>query len=297
MQKEAYWASAEWEGVTQMSDLIAVKVKGNVGTIEDNLDAVEISIREKTQEYMSVVVTEDTVKDGKKMLADIRKEKKALDDERKTIKSRWMAPYEAFEKRAKQIIALYDEPVKAISGQIESFEEQRRAEKRTMIEAIYNSVKGDLGEWLPLERIYNTKWENATCSEKKIREDMQMLFDQIQLSISTIQTMHSEFEYDALLALKKTGDLQIAVARINELQENRRRFTEQAEREAELKKKESEDVEKNTGPVQSAEEEEISDIGPFERERTLTVVVKIAENSFGLLKTFLDTAELEYEVM
>lgn len=57
-----------------MSDLIAVQVKGNVGTIEDNLDAVEFSIREKTQEYLSVVLTEDTVKDCKNLLEDIRKE-------------------------------------------------------------------------------------------------------------------------------------------------------------------------------------------------------------------------------
>lgn len=89
-----------------MAELIPVQVKGNVGTIEDNLDAVEASIREKAAEYSAVVVTEDNIADGKKFLADIRKEKKTLDDERKAIKSRWMAPYDAFEKRAKQIIAL-----------------------------------------------------------------------------------------------------------------------------------------------------------------------------------------------
>ena len=109
-----------------MVNLIPVQVTGNIGTIEDNLDAVELSIRERVQEYAAVVVTEDTVKDGKEFLADIRKEKKTLDDERKAIKSRWMAPYEEFEKRAKRIIGLYDEPVKMINGQLAEFEEQRR---------------------------------------------------------------------------------------------------------------------------------------------------------------------------
>lgn len=107
-----------------MANLVPVQVKGNVGTIEDNLDLVELSIREKVQEYAAVVVTEDSVKDGKRFLADIRKEKKALDDERKAIKTQWMAPYDAFEKRAKQIIALYDEPVKIINDQLTEFEEQ-----------------------------------------------------------------------------------------------------------------------------------------------------------------------------
>ena len=116
-----------------MADLVSVQVKGNVGTIEDNLDAVELCIREKVQEYSMMVITEDSVKNGKKFLADIRKEKKALDDDRKAIKERWMAPYEAFEKRAKQIISLYDEPVNVINGQLAEYEEKRRGYRRPTI--------------------------------------------------------------------------------------------------------------------------------------------------------------------
>lgn len=303
-----------------MSDLIAVQVKGNVGTIEDNLDAVEFSIREKTQEYLSVVLTEDTVKDGKKLLADIRKEKKTLDDERKAIKSRWMAPYDSFEKRAKQIIALYDEPVRAISSQIEEFEEQRRKEKRTLIKAVYDSVKGDLADYLPLNLIYIQKWENATCTENKIREDMQMVFDQMRLSVSTIKTMHSEFEEDALQVLKETGDLRMAVSRINDLQENKQRFLEQARKEAERERleKEREEAGREEKAVELQDEAEISgnesqekteETGtmsadeipvledPFTPEKVLTVMVKIGENDLDMLKDFLDMADLEYEVM
>lgn len=303
-----------------MSDLIAVQVKGNVGTIEDNLDAVEFSIREKTQEYLSVVLTEDTVKDGKKLLADIRKEKKTLDDERKAIKSRWMAPYDSFEKRAKQIIALYDEPVRAISSQIEEFEEQRRKEKRTLIKAVYDSVKGNLADYLPLNLIYIQKWENATCTENKIREDMQMVFDQMRLSVSTIKTMHPEFEEDALQVLKETGDLRMAVSRINDLQENKQRFLEQARKEAERERleKEREEAGREEKAVELQDEAEISgnesqekteETGtmsadeipvledPFTPEKVLTVMVKIGENDLDMLKDFLDMADLEYEVM
>ena len=123
-----------------MADLVSVQVKGNVGTIEDNLDAVELCIREKVQEYSMMVITEDSVKNGKKFLADIRKEKKALDDDRKAIKERWMAPYEAFEKRAKQIISLYDEPVNVINGQLAEYEEKRRQAKRQGIQKAYDFV-------------------------------------------------------------------------------------------------------------------------------------------------------------
>ena len=162
-----------------MGNLVSVQVKGNVGTIEDNLSAVEASIREKVAEYSAVVITEDSIADGKKFLADVRKEKKELDAQRIDIKKKWMAPYEAFETRVKQIIALYDEPEKVINSQLQQYEEMRLEGRRQEIRDTYDFVKGDLGEWLPLERIYNPKWENKTTAEKKIREDMELLFDQI----------------------------------------------------------------------------------------------------------------------
>lgn len=304
-----------------MANLVPVQVKGNVGTIEDNLDLVELSIREKVQEYAAVVVTEDSVKDGKRFLADIRKEKKALDDERKAIKTQWMAPYEAFEKRAKQIIALYDEPVKIINDQLAEFEEQRKAMKRQEIETAYDFVKGDLADWLPLDRIYNPKWENATYSAKKVREDMELIFDQMKVSISTIKSMKSEFEADALRVLKETGSLQSAIAEINELQKQKERFMEQARQEAERERQEKERAEKEqeekAAALQEAEEKKAASethekpeelefgpaaeipepAAPFAPEKTLTVMVKVGENDFSMLRDFLDMADLEYEVM
>lgn len=304
-----------------MANLVPVQVKGNVGTIEDNLDLVELSIREKVQEYAAVVVTEDSVKDGKRFLADIRKEKKALDDERKAIKTQWMAPYDAFEKRAKQIIALYDEPVKIINDQLTEFEEQRKAMKRQEIEAAYDFVKGDLADWLPLDRIYNPKWENATYFAKKVREDMELIFDQMKVSISTIKSMKSEFEADALRVLKETGSLQNAIAEINELQKQKERFMEQARQEAERERQEKERAEKEqeekAAALQEAEEKKAASethekpeelefgpaaetpesAAPFAPEKTLTVMVKIGENDFSMLRDFLDMANLEYEVM
>lgn len=304
-----------------MANLVPVQVKGNVGTIEDNLDLVELSIREKVQEYAAVVVTEDSVKDGKRFLADIRKGKKALDDERKAIKTQWMAPYDAFEKRAKQIIALYDEPVKIINDQLTEFEEQRKAMKRQEIEAAYDFVKGDLADWLPLDRIYNPKWENATYSAKKVREDMELIFDQMKVSISTIKSMKSEFEADALRVLKETGSLQNAIAEINELQKQKERFMEQARQEAERERQEKERAEKEqeekAAALQEAEEKKAASethekpeelefgpaaetpesAAPFAPEKTLTVMVKIGENDFSMLRDFLDMANLEYEVM
>ena len=287
-----------------MGNLVPVEVKKNIGTIEDNLDVVEASIRQKLAEYAQVVITQDCVQDGKELLADIRKEKKSLDDERKAIKKAWMKPYEAFEARAKKIIDLYDEPVKLINLQLETYEEDRKAAKRNNIKKIYEFVvkeNAELADWLPLEKIYDTKWENATCKDKTIREAIEMAFSQIKVSISTIQSMQSAWEEDALNVLKDTGSLPLAIEKINSLTKQAERIEEvkKAQEEAskaELEAKRAEDKAVVEEP-QELIEPETDILFPFAAEKIVVLKVNVGENNLNLVKDFFESINIEYEVM
>ena len=287
-----------------MGNLVPVEVKKNIGTIEDNLDVVEASIRQKLAEYAQVVITQDCVQDGKELLADIRKEKKSLDDERKAIKKAWMKPYEAFEARAKKIIDLYDEPVKLINLQLETYEEDRKAAKRNDIKKIYEFVvkeNAEIADWLPLEKIYDTKWENATCKDKTIREAIEMAFSQIKVSISTIQSMQSAWEEDALNVLKDTGSLPLAIEKINSLTKQAERIEEvkKAQEEAskaELEAKRAEDKAVVEEP-QELIESETDILFPFAAEKIVVLKVNVGENNLNLVKDFFESINIEYEVM
>ena len=286
-----------------MSNLVPVEVKKNIGTIEDNLDVVEASIRHKLVEYTQVVITKDSIQDGKELLADIRKEKKSLDDERKDIKKAWMKPYEVFEARAKKIIDLYDEPVKLINSQLEAYEEDRKAAKRNDIKKIYEFVvkeNTELADWLPLEKIYDIKWENATCKDKTIREAMEMAFSQIKVSISTIQSMQSAWEEDALNVLKDTGSLQLAIEKINSLTRQAARIEEakraEEARKAELEAKRAEDKAVAEEP-QELIEPETDILFPFAAEKIVVLKVHVGENNLDLVKDFFESINIEYEVM
>ncbi len=287
-----------------MSNLVPVEVKKNIGTIEDNLDVVEASIRQKLVEYTQVVITKDSIQDGKELLADIRKEKKSLDDERKAIKKAWMKPYEAFEARAKKIIDLYDEPVRLIHSQLEAYEEDRKAAKRNDIKKIYEFVvkeNAELADWLPLEKIYDTKWENATCKDKTIREAIEMAFSQIKISISTIQSMQSAWEEDALHVLKDTGSLPLAIEKINSLTKQAERIEEakKAQEEAskaELEAKRAEDKAVVEEP-QELIEPETDNLFPFAAEQIIVLKVQVGENNLDLVKDFFESINIEYEVM
>ncbi len=287
-----------------MGNLVPVEVKKNIGTIEDNLDVVEASIRQKLAEYAQVVITQDCIQDGKELLADIRKEKKSLDDERKAIKKAWMKPYEAFEVRAKKIIDLYDEPVRLIHSQLEAYEEDRKAAKRNNIKKIYEFVvkeNAELADWLPLEKIYDTKWENATCKDKTIREAMEMAFSQIKISISTIQSMQSAWEEDALNVLKDTGSLPLAIEKINSLTKQAERIEEvkKAQEEAskaELEAKRAEDKAVVEEP-QELIESETDILFPFAAEKIVVLKVTVGENNLNLVKDFFESINIEYEVI
>lgn len=287
-----------------MGNLVPVEVKNNIGTIEDNLDVVEASIRQKLAEYTQVVITKDSIQDGKELLADIRKEKKSLDDERKAIKKAWMKPYETFEARAKKIIDLYDEPVRLIHSQLEAYEEDRKAAKRNNIKKIYEFVvkeNAELADWLPLEKIYDTKWENATCKDKTIREAMEMAFSQIKISISTIQSMQSAWEEDALNVLKDTGSLPLAIEKINSLTKQAERIEEakKAQEEAskaELEAKRAEDKAVVEEP-QELIEPETDILFPFAAEKIVVLKVTVGENNLNLVKDFFESINIEYEVM
>lgn len=287
-----------------MGNLVPVEVKNNIGTIEDNLDVVEASIRQKLAEYTQVVITKDSIQDGKELLADIRKEKKSLDDERKAIKKAWMKPYETFEARAKKIIDLYDEPVRLIHSQLEAYEEDRKAAKRNNIKKIYEFVvkeNAELADWLPLEKIYDTKWENATCKDKTIREAMEMAFSQIKISISTIQSMQSAWEEDALNVLKDTGSLPLAIEKINSLTKQAERIEEakKAQEEAskaELEAKRAEDKAVVEEP-QELIESETDILFPFAAEKIVVLKVTVGENNLNLVKDFFESINIEYEVI
>lgn len=244
-----------------MNNLVEVQVQKSLGTITSNLDAVEASVQAFVADYENYVVSEDTVKDSKSLLADIRKQKKALDDERKKIKNEWNAPLDIFDSRAKEVIALYDKPIALINGQLSQFEEDRKAKRQEEITSIYNECKGELEEYVPLAHIYNSKWENATTTIKSIREDIAMAFDRAQMEISTIKSMESKYEDKGLEEYKRSHNMQSAIQLMNDYRKKEEEIL--ARQEAERKAKE----ERERLEAERAERERIAAEARAEEER------------------------------
>lgn len=220
---------------------------GFIREIQWNNMELKAEIEEKMQEYKSLAFTEDTIKEAKADRAKLNKLRTAFEDERKRIKKLCMAPYDAFEKQVKELIALIDEPIRLIDGQIKEVEEKRRNDKRREIEEMFPSI--GFQPFVTLDMIWDDKWLNATVSMAKIEEQMKSQLYKIGNEVHTIREL-PEFSFEAMETYKKTLDLAKAIQegqRLSEIQKRKALYEEEQKRKAEeIKKQPGEAV---PGPV------------------------------------------------
>lgn len=216
-------------------------VDSQQGVITFNFDELKAALEVKMQDYTNVVYTAETVKTGKKDVAELRKLKTALDSKRKEIKKTWNDPYTEFESKVKELISIIDKPIDDINAQIEAFEQQRISEKKAKIEDTYNEVFAGLEEYAQLSKIYDPKWENSTTSMKSIRERMVTLQTAVSNSISTIKNMKSDAVEDALKIYKNTGDLATALAHITQYENQKAEILEKQRLEEQERQRKAEE--------------------------------------------------------
>lgn len=218
---------------------IKVLVSQQAGNITCNYDEMKAALLERLEEYRGAIFTEDTVATGKKCVAALRKEQAAFKSRISEVRSEHMKPFEEFKRRADELVALFDEPINLINEQLSDFEVQRRERKREEIRKLYNEiVDSDMRDYIPLERIFNSKWENATFSTSKIKEELWAVFDESQGAVALIKAMSTDATEQALEVYKKTLTLSEAVAYINRYEAQKAQILQ-----AEQEKREQEKIE------------------------------------------------------
>ena len=191
----------------------------------------------KMEEYKTRTFTEDTKKEAKAELAFLRKFKKAVNDRKIEVRNVFMTPYVEFEGKVKELIALVDEPIFYIDGQVKEFEEKRVNERKAEIRKLYDElVSEDLKDYIPLECIYGTKWDNASTTIKSVRQEIQDIVSKTEQDISVISAMRSEQVQKALYLYMENRDLARAVKYINDYEASRAEILAKQAEENEKKK-------------------------------------------------------------
>lgn len=203
-----------------MTDLQVV-VRQQAGTIEWNYEELKAALQERMDLYKDAVVTEEGKNLAKKEVAALRNMKKAIDEKRKDVKKQCLEPYDEFNAKVMALMTIIDEPINLIDSQVKAFDEKRREQRRAAIQKIYGEVIGNVTEYLPLERIYNSKWENVTTSVKSIREDMEKIVADTKAAVLAISSMQSDAVPKALDMYMHDLNMAAAVAYVNDYEKQK----------------------------------------------------------------------------
>ena len=221
-------------------------------TIDFNFEELKGALAQSLAHYNGLVVTEDGIKSAKDDRAKLNKLREALETKRKEVKKECMAPYNDFEAKVKELVALIDRPIAAIDSQLKDYEEKRRSEKREAILAIYEENIGDLRSLLPFDKLWRDEWYNTGMSMKKIREAIVDSEEKVKSDLAVLSTVESEFAEAVKLKYLENLDLNIALAERARLQDQARRLREYEEQKANETRQEEPVRAPSPGPVQDA---------------------------------------------
>lgn len=196
-----------------------VQVQQQAGKITCDFEAGKAYLNERLEEYRNVVFTEDSKKEAKATVASLRKEKKAFTDRVKEARDEYMKPLEEFAAKAKELADMYDQPINFINGQVSAFEQRRIEEKKEQIKDLYLECLGDMQAELPLNKIYNSKWENATTNPTQIRREMMERKETVKQGLDAIRQMHSDAEEKAVAMFLESYDLTKSILYINQYEQ------------------------------------------------------------------------------
>ena len=240
-----------------------IVIKQSQGSIDANFEEVKSYLADELKIYKGMLFTEDSKKQAKETVAELRKGKKELADRCKAVKTEYMKPLNDFMGKAEELGRMFDEPINFINEQVNDFERKRIEEKKKEVANIYTElVEEEWSDIIPLNRIYNPKWENATFSVKQIREEIMDFKLKVKDGLEIIKSFHSEMESGAINMYKHDFDLTKATLYLTDYEKQKREILERErakareEEEARIRAEERKKIEEEER-ARVREEEEI----------------------------------------
>jgi Protein of unknown function (DUF1351) len=219
------------------------------GAIEANFDALKEQIDGILADYADLVVTPDYLKQAKKDRAYLNSLSTSINQRRKDVKLRYMAPVVAFEARVAQLDAPIREASAAIDVQVKKFEETERALKRSHLRKHYTDFAGALAGAVPFERIEEAEWLNKSCDLVKAYRTIEDIVERIVKDEATLTELGLRHPLEAKAEYIATLDLSRAIARSKEIDAQLERVRVLEEEKAETARWQAEQAAKKAAVV------------------------------------------------
>lgn len=281
-----------------MSDLIIIK---QLPIIEEHLKKMSLEIQEKVNNAKALICTEDSVKEVKKVRAELNNEFKEIEAKRKEVKSKVLEPYEAFEKVYKEYVSdLFKSADSDLKSKVDEVESAVKLEKENEVKKYFEELKTSLN-------IDFVKFEDTgvkvgiSNSLKSLKDGVKQFLNKTKedLDLIDVQEHKSEILVEYKKSLNVSNAITTVTDRIKRIEEEKERQAER-ERLTELQKQAVEKVENVVeilkspiqAPMQTAEVAE----EPKKKIYKLTFTVTATDfNKLIELKKFLNDGGYTYE--
>ena len=263
--------------------------------IEFNYEELKNEIVSLAGKYTGIAYTEDQIKEAKADKAKLTKLKKAMNDERIRLERDYMAPFTEFKDQVNDLIKIVDGPIKEIDGQLKRYEEDRKARKEEEILHYIDSIGGVPGSIAP-EKLFSSKWLNATYSMAAIKGEIDVAVDQIRENLDTLNGLE-EFSINAVLVYQDTLSLPAALAEVKR-QKNIRAMNEEAERRRAEREAENRIDTAAQIHVTPADPPETRESGPEDDLRQwVSFAALLTVQQARMLRAFFDTNGIEFKAI
>ena len=269
-----------------MNELIIVK---QLPIIEENLKQLSKEIDEKVSNAVSLVCTQDTVKDVKELRASLNKEFKELESQRKVVKEQVLKPYNDFEDIYKMYVSeKYKSADNTLKEKIDSVESELKREKGIEVAEYFIEYAKSLNlDWLADGGDYYSMADiNVTLSAsmKSLKEMAKSFIDKVANDMSLIETQ--EHKDEIFYEYKKDLNVSKAIVEVNKRHEE----IERAKQSKEEKKEQQLTDEIMLEKIENLSAPKVIDNEIYE----ISFTVKGTKERLKEVKEFLDNGGYEY---
>ena len=287
---------------TKVTDVVILK---QLPVIEERLVVLRDEINAKVADALSLTCTEDTVKEIKKVRANLKKEATDFETRRKDIKKQILAPYEQFEAVYKEYIGdLYKDADAELARRIGDVENSLKDEKREELYAYFAELceaNGLTEDDVAFEEI--PVGITLSASMKSLKDATKQFVERVRDELAAIAKDANAEE--VLIEYRKNKNLSQALLTVSErhrkMEEIRRRSeagTEDrdAEKVAEIDAILAEKADKEDAFGEpTVEAVETATTSPDEDVYEITFQVRGTLSALSILKAFLVDNGYEYE--
>lgn len=280
------------------NELIIVK---QLPQIEEHLKERSEEIEKKVENAKSLICTEENVKTIKEVRAELNKEFKEVETQRKMVKEQILAPYTKFEEIYKTYISdKYKSADIDLKNKIDTVENELKNKKEQEIKDYFEEYKtANNIDFIT----YGQARINVTlsASKKSLKEQVKTFIDKIVDDLKLIETQ----EHKAEILVEYKNDLNVSKA-ITTVTSRYKAIEEEKKKQEELKQKQLEEAQRVAEEsIQAQTKATKNALDRFSCSKSFVIVpekkkvkceIDLSPEQLEELKKFLNSLNVEYKL-